>query len=490
VRENSFRHSVFVAAGLAIMSLNPAKAQTFNVLHSFTTASGPNATNEDGVNPSGDLFLSGSNLYGTAVYGGSFGLGTVFALSTGGVFRTIYNFTGGSGGANPYAGVILSNNTLFGTASSGGSVGAGTVFALNVLGTGFTNLHSFTAPIKNSIGLYTNNDGAYPSAGLILSGTVLYGSANNGGASGQGALFSINTNGTGFLNLHSFSSGSGGAYSSAGLLLSIDTLYGANYGNLGNGTLFAIQASGAGFTNNYAFTIGQLNNHGVLTNSDGANPHANLILSGDTVYGTTEYGGLSGHGTVFAANTNGSSFATLHNFSEGGYNSFGLFTNTDGANPSSSLVRFGNRLFGTARAGGHSGNGAIFMLNLDGTGFTNLYGFSATPPYPQTPTNSDGANPSAGLVLSGYALYGTTASGGISGNGTIFSLSFAPPLTILPSETNVILTWPTNFAGFDYSGFVLQSAPALTGTFTNIPSATSPYTNPITGAQQFYRLRQ
>ena len=85
-------------------------------------------------------------------------------------------------------------------------------------------------------------------------------------------------------------------------------------------------------------------------------------------------------------------------------------------------------------------------------------------------------------------LYGTTASGGNSGNGTVFSLSFAPRLTIFPSGTNIVLTWPTNFAGFDYSGFVLQSAPEAGGTFTNIPGATTPYTNPIAGAQQFYRL--
>ena len=50
--------------------------------------------------------------------------------------------------------------------------------------------------------------------------------------------------------------------------------------------------------------------------------------------------------------------------------------------------------------------------------------------------------------------------------------------------------WPTNVAGFDYTGYMLQSAPALTGTFTNLPAATSPYTNPITDPQQFYRLSQ
>jgi uncharacterized repeat protein (TIGR03803 family) len=130
------------------------------------------------------------------------------------------------------------------------------------------------------------------------------------------------------------------------------------------------------------------------------------------------------------------------------------------------------------------------MLDTNGGGFATLHSFTATPPYPQPQTNSDGANPSAGLILSGYSLYGTTPYGGSSGNGTAFRLSFTPQLTITPSGTNVILTWPANGAGFDYSGFSLQSASAVNATFTNIAGATSPYTNPIAGAQQFYRLSQ
>jgi len=39
------------------------------------------------------------------------------------------------------------------------------------------------------------------------------------------------------------------------------------------------------------------------------------------------------------------------------------------------------------------------------------------------------------------------------------------------------------------AGFHLQSAPALTGPFTNILGATSPYTNITTSAQQFFRLK-
>src|SRR5437764_998013 len=88
-------------AGLGLMPANRLMAQTFTVLHTFTSASGPNATNNDGANPTASLVLSGSTLYGTATYGGSSGWGTVFAVNSDGTgFTTPYNFTGGNDGAN------------------------------------------------------------------------------------------------------------------------------------------------------------------------------------------------------------------------------------------------------------------------------------------------------------------------------------------------------------------------------------------------------
>src|SRR2546430_5665915 len=59
------------------------------------------------------------------------------------------------------AGLILSGNTLYGTED------AGTVFALNTDGSGFTNLHSFTATSNNGFGDLTNSDGNGPTAGFI-----------------------------------------------------------------------------------------------------------------------------------------------------------------------------------------------------------------------------------------------------------------------------------------------------------------------------------
>src|SRR5439155_26287077 len=50
--------------------------------------------------------------------------------------------------------------------------------------------------------------------------------------------------------------------------------------------------------------------------------------------------------------------------------------------------------------------GMLFKVNTDGTGFTILHSFapfSGPGPY----TNSEGANPIAGLILSGRTLYGT-----------------------------------------------------------------------------------
>jgi hypothetical protein len=110
------------------------------------------------------------------------------------------------------------------------------------------------------------------------------------------------------------------------------------------------------------------------------------------------------------------------------------------------------------------------------------------------------------LVLSGKTLYGTTSRGGLGyfdsqvgfvGFGTVFSLSFLPQLTITPSGPNVILGWPTNYAGFDYSGFTLQSTTNLISPLwtTNLPAPVlvngkNIVTNPLSEAPQFFRLVQ
>src|SRR6266704_4107316 len=85
-------------------------------------------------------------------------------------FTILHSFTG-SDGLPSRPGLILSGNTLYGTTSGGGS-GYGAVFAVNTDGTGFTNLHSFSELRYDGYsGLCcTNGEGANPLSGLILSG--------------------------------------------------------------------------------------------------------------------------------------------------------------------------------------------------------------------------------------------------------------------------------------------------------------------------------
>ena len=210
------------------------------------------------------------------------------------VLRTCIHFTGftkgaNSDGANPAGGLILSGNTLYGTADGGGSGGDGTVFALNADGTGFTNLYNFSAYSP----VYINNsDGAQPFGELVLSGDILYGATHSGGTDNAGTIFAITTNGMGFTNLHNFTGGSDGANPYAGLIISGNTLFGTagNGGDSYDGTLFSLTTSGADFTTLHAFT----------NKPDGYSPHADLILSGNTLYGTTESGGTNGSGMVFS----------------------------------------------------------------------------------------------------------------------------------------------------------------------------------------------
>src|ERR1035437_1855754 len=112
-------------------------------------------------------------------------------------------------------------------------------------------------------------------------------------------------------------------------------------------------------------------------NSDGAEPAAGLVLSGNTLYGTAQLGGGWGCGTVFKMNTAGTGFTNLHDFTVTSTNLSGVDTNSDGTYPNG-LILLGNTLYGTAGYGGSSGNGTVFAVNTNGTGFTNLNTFTAT----------------------------------------------------------------------------------------------------------------
>jgi len=150
---------------------------------------------------------------------------------------------------------------------------------------------------------------------------------------------------------------------------------------------------------------------------DGANPTSRLTFQNGNLYGTTKTGGAYGNGSVFqlSPNSNGKWTETLiYSFCPAAPSC------TDGENPYYSYVIFDNagNMYGTAYAGGSSGNGVVFELSPSGNTWTEtvLYSFANSP---------DGANPINGLIMdSAGNLYGTTYAGGAAGgNGTVFEMS-------------------------------------------------------------------
>lgn len=291
----------------------------------------------------------------------------------------------------------------------------------------YTLLHQFT-PVTNSSSFFVNSDGLDPD-GLVLSGDTLYGITLQGGANGGGTVFAVNTNGTGFTLLYTFSTVSppcnpcvnSDGFSPSSLLLSGGTLYGvaSDAGGNGSGTIFMVNTDGTGFTTLYNFSPVALDSSGLSINGDGARPDS-LVLSGNTLYGAARSGGNNA-GTIFAVNTDGTGFTTVYSFAAGGFLDTPLFTwtNTDGFGPNSLVLAEGT-LYGTTGAGGSSGSGEVFAMNTDGTSFRILHRFTAL----QTDLlkNNDGGVPVA-LVLSGENLYGATRYGGSSGAGTVFSIN-------------------------------------------------------------------
>jgi uncharacterized repeat protein (TIGR03803 family) len=165
----------------------------------------------DGGIPAGGLVTdSAGNLYGTAFTGGignceGHACGVVFKIAPDGTETIVYAFRGGADGSGPYAGLLMeTGGDLYGTTRYGGNtgcngLGCGVVFKLTPAGSE-TVLYTFTG----------GTDGANPCASLIAdkSGNLL-GTAEYGGANGNGVIFSLAPRGTETV-LYDFTAGPNG----------------------------------------------------------------------------------------------------------------------------------------------------------------------------------------------------------------------------------------------------------------------------------------
>ena len=221
--------------------------------------------------------------------------GTVFELTAAGSEKVLHTFAGSPDGWSPWGGVIMdANGNLYGTTSDGGAYGGaygyGTVFKLTSTGTE-TVLHSFCSQSGCP-------DGANPSGGLLmdLEGN-LYGTTLSGGAYGAGTVFELTPDGTETV-LYDFTGGADGI-GAGGLIMGLQgNLYGTTVGGgaYGKGTVFEVTPAGIE-TVLYSFC----SKSGC---PDGAAPSGGLIMDSEgNLYGTTADGGIrncsGGCGTVF-----------------------------------------------------------------------------------------------------------------------------------------------------------------------------------------------
>ena len=386
----------------------------------------------------------------------------------------LHEFVGGTAdGRHPYGSLILSGSTLYGMTTDDG-----VIFKMEKNGTGYTMLHKFAGGVS---------DGYEPYGSLILSGSTLYGMTSRGGDSDLGTIFKIETDGTGFTLLHEFAGGSADGRNPVGsLILSGSTLYGVTSGgDVETGKIFKIQTDGTDFTLLHAFTggldgtvyttttlvlsdstlYGMTNSGGdsgmgtifkIQTDgtgfdllhefaggaADGVNPYGSLIISGSTLYGMTSDDGDIGNGTIFKIETDGTGFSLLHDFSSGA---------SDGRTPVGSLLLSGSDLYGMAQYGGSSDAGIIFKIATNGVGFNLLHSF--------TGGVDDGGNPFGSLIISESTLYGMTYGGGDSGDGVVFSL----PVAEMTSKDDFLASWDGQgvyYRNSDTAAWVKLATPA------------------------------
>ncbi|MET0619946.1 MAG: choice-of-anchor tandem repeat GloVer-containing protein [Thermoanaerobaculia bacterium] len=395
----------------------------FDVIH--------NLSNEEGVAVVAPLVEEAGGLIGTASWGGGPGQwGTIFTVGFSGGLEVVHVFYGATEGQEPEGGLTLaSDGLLYGSTIYGGGTGSGTVYRLD-LAAGVTHLHSFDGPV----------DGAYPQSSLIqASDGDLYGTASFGGPDGGGTVFRIGTNGL-FTRLHSFG-GADGEWPMGTLVEALDgDLYGTTYigGAPGLGTAYRIDGQGAfEMLHEFSQAEGQPPS-GLVQKPDGifwgttaggslhpghifhmdesgtVTPLVDLLLPGNSgsalllasdgnLYGTSP-------GSVFRLDAAGN-LSVIHQFQYGEDVDYPgeLFEGADG------------QFYGAGLGNGKTHRGVLFRTDPAGN-FTVVHRFVSW---------SDGADPKGRLVQTGDGtIYGTASRGGDSGGGVIFAVDHSAVVSV------------------------------------------------------------
>ena len=322
----------------------------------------------DGFNPQGQLtFGPDGSLYGTTLYGGYWGYGTLYRVTP--LCKTmcnewitwkhtvLYNFEGGNcdtGCDGRYSSTPVTFDhagNVYGMTEYGGlgndGVGQGTVFEVSprsIRGAKWqeTQLHAFGK---------TKDDGTQPQGGLLRDDAGnLFGTTVTGGDNGLGTVFELVSNDNRFTEviLHSFND-SDGAHPVSRLIADVaGNLYGTTYGGSSGGTVFELSPTGNGWT----FSILYNSQPGQASGLRGL-----AIDASGNLYGVGFTGGKSYVGTIYklTPTENGWAYTSLHDFTGA----------LDGENPESLYLDSGGNLYGSAHCGSGCETSLIWSITRD-----------------------------------------------------------------------------------------------------------------------------
>ena len=285
------------------------------------------------------------NFYGTCQIGGAHNFGYVFQVTPAGVLTDIYDFTDADNDGDPVTVPVLgANGDLYGT--TGVTNGpCGNVYRVTTTGTykyisggtGFCGTTQLSAASNGDFyGAWGNtptseNRGAifkvtaggtydeiydfsgtgvseYPTTGPILaSNGKLYGTDDGGGTNGNGAIFSLTTNGKTLTDLYNINTSADGALWGNNLFQASDgNFYGASYNGADDngGSFFEL-------TSDNVFSVLVLDNNGTIPY--GVAPLTSIMQhTNGTLYGTTsDNGPPPGYGEFLSFNINASPFIAL-----------------------------------------------------------------------------------------------------------------------------------------------------------------------------------
>jgi uncharacterized repeat protein (TIGR03803 family) len=224
--------------------------QSYGTIFQLTTSGSISFIHEMSYSDGGYLYSGlcvgqDGNLYGVGNDGGDNGNGSVFQVTTTGTFTVLHSFSYSTDGGDPQAPLLAgTDGYLYGVAESGGTAGNGTVFQVApVPGGSYTVLHTFTG---------VNGDGSQPNGGLLQTADgTFYGVTTDGGDSNEGTIFKMTVSGTNvtFETVHSFDN-SVGTYPYGGLATGSDGyLYGTTQdgGASGDGVVYRFYPGGPEF---------------------------------------------------------------------------------------------------------------------------------------------------------------------------------------------------------------------------------------------------